>query len=48
MALEGDVGGKAVIRRHMDKLLTVELAAQELVDCDTPEALRRLKQETKE
>ena len=41
-ALEGDVGGGAVIRRHPDRLLLLEVPAEELMDADTPEALDNL------
>ncbi|MBQ3663988.1 MAG: nucleotidyltransferase family protein [Clostridia bacterium] len=37
MELEGDRGGGAVIAKHPDLLLTVETAAEELYDIDTPE-----------
>ncbi|MBQ6425713.1 MAG: nucleotidyltransferase family protein [Clostridia bacterium] len=40
MELEGDRGGSAVISRHPDLLLTVETAAEELDDIDTPEDIR--------
>lgn len=43
MSLEGDVGGKQVIRRNPERLRTVELPAEELFDCDTPQALEALK-----
>lgn len=33
-ALTGDVGGSPVIRRHIDRLLTVETDARELTDMD--------------
>ena len=42
MALSGDHGGSAVIRAHEDALLLVETDAEELFDCDTPEALESL------
>ena len=44
-ALEGDVGGVAVIRRHPEALVLYELPPEELLDADTPaalEAIRRL------
>lgn len=44
-ALTGDVGGSAVIRRHEDRLLLVELDPRELTDVDTPDDLARLKSE---
>ena len=37
MELEGDRGGSAVIAKHPDLLLTVETAAEDLDDIDTPE-----------
>lgn len=43
LALTGDVGGSAVIRRHADKLLLVELGQQELADVDTRDALEALR-----
>ena len=43
MALEGDVGGKKVIRRHPELLRTVQIEEAELFDCDTPQALEELK-----
>ena len=42
MALSGDHGGSSVIRAHEDALLLVETDAEELFDCDTPEALDSL------
>lgn len=45
LALTGDTGGNAVIRRHPERLLTVEVAQKELSDVDTPEALRDLKEQ---
>ena len=41
-ALSGDHGGSSVIRAHEDALLLVETDAEELFDCDTPEALESL------
>lgn len=46
MALDEDHGGNTVIRRYPDRLLTVEVAKEELTDVDTREALEALKQET--
>ncbi len=40
MELEGDTGGSAVIAKHPELLLTVETAAEELTDIDTPEDIR--------
>lgn len=45
LALSGDTGGGAVIRRHADLLTLVEVPAQELADADTPEALETLKKQ---
>lgn len=45
-ALSGDVGGSAVIRRHEDRLLLVELDPRELADVDTPDDLARLQSES--
>ena len=42
MAITGDHGGSSVIRAHEDALLLVETDAEELFDCDTPEALESL------
>ena len=39
MALTGDIGGAAVIRRHEDALRLLEVPAKELWDVDTPQAL---------
>ncbi len=41
-ALEGDVGGNAVIRAHPEALLLLEAPAAQLRDVDTVEALARL------
>ena len=43
-ALEGDCGGKRVIRAHPEALFTVPLPEEELFDADTKEELRRLKE----
>lgn len=45
IALEGDRGGGAVIRRHGECLRLLEAPAEELLDVDTPEELRKLKKE---
>lgn len=45
-ALEGDVGGSQVIRRHPERLRLVEAEARELEDVDTREALEKLRQRT--
>lgn len=39
MALEGDTGGSRVIKAHPELLQRVEVPAEELLDCDTPEVL---------
>lgn len=46
MALEGDRGGSAVIRRHEEDLILLETAEEELYDVDTAAALELLKQHT--
>ena len=43
-ALEGDRGGKRVIRAHPEAVLTVPLPEEELFDTDTKEELSRLKE----
>lgn len=43
-ALEGDCGGKRVIRAHPEALFTVPLPEEELFDTDTKEELSRLKE----
>lgn len=42
-AIEGDIGGSVVIRKHEENLLLYEIAEQELTDVDTPKALEELK-----
>lgn len=42
LRLTGDCGGAQVIRRHPEAFLPVETPPEELLDCDTPEALRAL------
>ncbi|MGM9552998.1 MAG: NTP transferase domain-containing protein [Faecousia sp.] len=42
LALTEDHGGNSVIRRHPDRLVTVEVAQKELTDVDTPQALKDL------
>jgi len=42
LALEGDIGGSAVIKRHPEALLIFEAAERELEDVDTPRALEAL------
>lgn len=43
LSLEGDVGGSAVIKRHLADLLLFEAPETELCDVDTKEALEALK-----
>lgn len=42
LALRGDRGGGAVIRRHQEDLLLFEAPARELADADTPQDLQAL------
>lgn len=42
LALAEDNGGNSVIRCHPERLLTVEVAQEELTDVDTPKALEDL------
>ena len=42
LALEGDVGGGAVIRKHLDELLLFPANERELRDADTKDALAAL------
>ena len=42
LALTGEQGGSFVRKRHADAYLPVELAAEELIDCDTEQALNAL------
>ena len=44
MALTGDRGGNAVIRRHEDRLVLVEAPAEELMDVDRPDMLLKLEE----
>jgi molybdenum cofactor cytidylyltransferase len=44
MELEGDTGGSAVIRRHKDDLVLLEIDSQELEDVDTPTAMEQLQE----
>lgn len=46
LTLEGDCGGNLVIKRHPEDYLPVELSAEELIDCDTPQELAKLKERT--
>lgn len=43
LSIEGDHGGSAVIRRHEQDYLPVELPPLELCDCDTKQALAALR-----
>lgn len=43
LALTGDKGGSAVIRRHEKDLVLLEADALELMDADTPEALAEIR-----
>ncbi len=47
LALKEDCGGNTVIRKHLDRLLTVEVNETELTDIDTPKALEDLKKQKK-
>lgn len=42
MALTGDRGGSAVLRRHPASVRLVPVDARELYDCDTPQQLQQL------
>ena len=42
MALSGDKGGSAVIRRHEEDLILLDVDPRELWDVDTPEALEAI------
>lgn len=42
LTLTEDHGGNSVIRRHPERLITVEVGQKELTDVDTPEALKEL------
>ena len=44
LALEGDTGGGQVIKAHPDRLRLLEVASQELLDCDTPSALEKCRE----
>lgn len=48
MALREDHGGNTVIRKYPERLLTVEVAREELTDVDTPKALEDLKKQISE
>jgi len=43
MELQEDHGGNTVIRRHEEDLVLMEVAAQELTDVDTPQAMEALR-----
>jgi len=47
-ALRGDVGGRALLPRHEDRIVTVEVDAAELDDVDTVEDLQRMRDEMPE
>ena len=40
--LTGDCGGSRVLRTHPERLRTVEIPSEELLDADTPDALKLL------
>lgn len=42
LRLQEDHGGNAVIRRHEDAFVLVDIPQNELTDCDTPAALREI------
>ena len=44
-SLTGDTGGSAVIRRHEENLLLMEVSAPQLEDVDTPQARAALQQQ---
>ena len=44
LALEGDIGGSAVIRKHLDALLLFESPEAELRDVDTKAALAAIRE----
>ena len=44
LALEGDAGGSRVIKAHPELLRLVDVPAEELLDCDTPEVLHTMEQ----
>ena len=44
-SLQGDRGGSAVAKAFPDRVHLVQLPSQELMDCDTPEALRLIQKE---
>ena len=45
LALEGDVGGSAVIKNHLDALLLFESPEAELRDVDTKAALAAIREQ---
>lgn len=45
LELTGDKGGSAVIRRHEEDLILLEVDPRELMDADTPEALAKIEKE---
>ncbi|MDR0889315.1 MAG: nucleotidyltransferase family protein [Oscillospiraceae bacterium] len=42
LSLQGDCGGSSVIKAHPDRLTLLEVAENELLDVDTPQALRSM------
>lgn len=44
LELREDRGGNAVIRRHEEDLMLLEVAERELTDVDTPQALREIEE----
>lgn len=42
LALQGDTGGRVILQRYAERVVTIEVSAQELVDVDTPEGLNAL------
>ena len=44
LELKGDTGGGAVIKAHGDRLRLLEVASEELLDCDTPAALEKCRE----
>ena len=44
LQLQGDVGGGAVIKDHLDRLRLLEVPFEELMDCDTPDSLEKCRE----
>ena len=40
--LTGDTGGSQILKAHPDQLKRIEIPPEELLDCDTPEAMHEL------